>query len=291
MRLKPSSSPLSLSPRRRALTISPLPLRPPLLLLGWSPLLLSPSCWSFSRPTLFSHTLFAALFPSLTPPPHTPLQRRHEITEAVLTSLSAWPNTLPFSLPPSLPPTIFSPHPPLHDPSHPGLCSLPLNMKKTLWKPKRKKTTADRREENTFMSPNLDFSLDRDGLTLALESLYVSPSQLTETFSGALRGCLTCQPCSYSLFKSNPSIHILLPLLTCLSIFNVICGIKPKISWKKGTVSIRSYFFAGRFVCLFLRRTLYSYAGYELILTKLCGSVGHGSLPLWHRTFFLKPFS
>ena len=47
--------------------------------------------------------------------------RRHKITEAVLTSLSGWPNTLPFS---SLPPSSSSPPPALQDPSHSGLRKL-----------------------------------------------------------------------------------------------------------------------------------------------------------------------
>lgn len=67
---------------------------PLLLLLGWSLLLLSPSRWSFScpAPSLLFFFFFFFCRRSL---------RRHKITEAVLTSLSAWPNTLPFS---SLPP-------------------------------------------------------------------------------------------------------------------------------------------------------------------------------------------
>lgn len=63
---------------------------PLLLLLGWSVLLLSPSRWSFSRPA-----------PSL--PFFCRSLRRHKITEAALTSLSAWPNTLPFSSHPPSP--------------------------------------------------------------------------------------------------------------------------------------------------------------------------------------------
>lgn len=87
--------PSSLLPPPPQPSLPPLPsLHPLLLLLGWSLLLLSPSRWSFSHPAPFFFFSFFFFCRSL---------RRHKITEAVLTSLSGWPNTLPFSslLPPA----------------------------------------------------------------------------------------------------------------------------------------------------------------------------------------------
>ena len=87
----------------------------------------------------------------------TALLRRHKITEAVLTSLSSWPNTLPFSSPPSPPP----PHPP---PSH-SIASYSPRKKETEtenWLKKEEETLhTTRHKMNSFLPAAIKNNLDK----------------------------------------------------------------------------------------------------------------------------------